>query len=309
MEDFEIYDNGERERAPINGTEFPWKYQLDYKAGKTPAATLKMLQKENPEKYANGPSADMAGAKFHFYDKEITSKVDFDLPATLIICDVYSGIGGTAQIDEKYSNFFSTKVRDSRNEPMTLWQSGIQRPLMTGIYSQIKADLPKGAHFQLYLLCLDTTSKKPFLLTLTSTLQEQLKRAISDRTSAKPDKINLFGLCDISTKWWYIQMNGQFEKVNEKGLPYPGEGDMYFAPVMKAGVFHADSNPEASAMCEEIRNTSSEYIQSTQDRIWKAETTVAAPAAEAPAPAVTAPPMNWPAAPPVVEQVPDDLPF
>jgi hypothetical protein len=67
---------------------------------------------------------------------------------------------------------------------------------------------------------------------------------------------------------------------------------------MIAGVFHADSNPEVSALCEEIRQVSSDYVQSTQDRIWKAETAVAAPTAETPAPAVVA------EAPPG-----DDLPF
>ena len=104
-------------------------------------------------------------------------------------------------------------------------------------------------------------------------------------------------------------MKGGFQKVTKEGTPYEGKGDLYFVPDMIAGVFHADSNPEVSAMCEEIRNNSSEYIQNTQDRIWKAETTAAAPTAEMPAPSVTAPPMTWPDAPKVVEQLPDDLPF
>jgi hypothetical protein len=295
----EIKDSGAAETAPTTGSTLPWAYQIDYKAGKT------------PQNYASDATPQKAGAKFYYYDKEMSEKVDFTLPATLIVCDILSGLSGTIEENGRYSNFYSNKVRDSRSEAMRLYMSGIDRPLLTGVYSAIKPTLPNGAHFQMYLLCLDVSSKKPFLLTLGATLSDQLKRAIAGRTNAKAEKVNLFGLCDISTKWWFIQMKGGFQKVTKEGTPYEGKGDLYFVPDMIAGVFHADSNPEVSAMCEEIRNTSSEYIQSTQDRIWKAETTAAASSAETPAPAVAAPPMSWPDAPKAVEPAPlgDDLPF
>jgi hypothetical protein len=291
----EVNDHGGTETAPVTGTNFPWDFQLDYKAGKT------------PQNYAGSATPEVAGAKFHYYDKDVKAKLDFTLPATLIICDVLSGISGTIEEEGRYSNFYSNKVRDSRNEAMRLYISGIDRPLLTGLYSQIKGELPKGAKYQMYLLCLEPASKKVFLVSVGATLSDQIKRAIGARSNTNPDKVNLFGLFEISTKWWFLKLSGKFEKVTKEGKPYDGKGDLFYVPEMLAGVFHDNNQPDAHELCEQARYACTEYIRVTQDRIWKAENTALA---NEPAPAVAAPAMSWPAAPPVVAEVPgDDLPF
>jgi len=290
----EVNDHGGTETAPVTGTNFPWDFQLDYKAGKT------------PQNYAGSATPEVAGAKFHYYDKDVKAKVDFALPSTLIICDVLSGISGTIEEEGRYSNFYSNKVRDSRNEAMRLYMSGIDRSLITGLYGQIKSELPKGAKYQMYLLCLEPASKNVFLVSVGATLSDQIKRAIGARSSTNPDKVNLFGLFEISTKWWFLKLSGKFEKVTKEGKPYDGKGDLFFVPQMSAGVFHADNQPDAHELCEQVRQTCTDYIRVTQERLWKPEP---AQAQQDLAPAVAAPPMTWPAAPAVVEQAPDDLPF
>lgn len=293
--EIEIFDNGEVETAPTTGTALPWDFQLDYKAGKT------------PQNYAGSATPEVAGAKFYYYDKDVKAKIDFKLPATLIVCDILSGISGTIEEEGRYSNFYSNKVRDTRNEALRVYVSGIDRPLITGLYSQIKEQLPKGAKYQMYLLCLEPTSNTVFLVTMGATLSDQLKRAIADRTNSKAEKVNLFGLCDISTKWWFIQMKGGYQKVTKEGTPYEGKGDLYFVPDMIAGVFHADNNPQVHALCERARQASGDYVQATQDRIWKADKSTEGNN-DLPKEATQAP-IYTPAAPKSTEQVFDDLPF
>ena len=262
MEDLE-FSTG-HETAPTQGTALPWVKEIRYKAGKT------------QKNYANDATAQRSGAGFSYYDKEEKQNNPFALPATLVICEVVSGISGTIEQDGRFSNFYSNKVLDTRTQAIRVYESGRNFPVITGLYKEIKDQLPAGAKFQSWILAMHYQTKEAVLIEVSAGISIRLKKAIAERVGCKPDKVNLWGLGELTTKLWSIRMSGEYERVTKDGNPYEGKDDLFFVPKMEAGTIYLTEDASGAikdtfAKAEQIRADFAEYLAKTQDKIWRPE--------------------------------------
>ena len=298
MQDFE-----QPTHAPVSsGNSRPWNFRLEYKSGKT------------PEGFASAALPEQVSAGFSYYDKEAgqTSRKE---SFTFFVVACLSGISGVTKDGDRYNNYYSTLVYDTRTQPMSVWMQGIERPIETGFYSELKPKMPQGVRFTQVLICYDMDSKQLIALNLTVGLAMQIQRAIGTACNTPANKISLFSLCDLSTEFWGLRFEGKFEKRTKEGDAWNGKGEMYFMPELRAGVVSLAKNPQLIDELNQYADGVKEYVTANVERILQAQNTPApsgpttTPAAtgrtpnakEAPVPADIAHDPNPPS--------PDDLPF
>ena len=299
--------------APVSsGGNRPWVRRLEYKSGKV------------PEGFAKQAVPEQAGAGFSYYDKESAQTVRRD-SFTFFVVACLSGISGVTKDGDRYQNYYSSLVYDTRTQPLSVWMQGIERPIETGFYAELKPKMPQGVGFKQVLICYDMDSKELIALTLTVGLAMQIQRAIGAACNTPASKISLFSLCDISSEFWGIRFEGKFEKKTKDGEPWNGKGEMFFQPELKTGVISAAKN---TALVEELNQYAEavkEYVEATVQRVKQneathapapqpAETERTAHAAPAGRPPSNARPASVPASDPGFPDTPppgddSDLPF
>ena len=266
----DLKPEGHDEQAPISGAISPWHYRLNYKSGKAPA------------NFAAGATAEAAEAGFSYYDKDAGAKVRFN-PSTFVVVDVLMGAGGTYKDGDNFINYYSNIVRNTQTQPIRIWAQGISKPIATGIYNDIKASFPQGCKFQLYMVCVDPSTFNVYLLNVPVMLSDAIKRGIGSVTKTPPNKISMYSLCDLSTRFWVLQFDGTFAKVNEKGEAWT-KGECFFSPVLKSA-FTLTSNGQYAEIfnkCKAVADASGAYVEASQARIWVADDTPAQEAATMP---------------------------
>lgn len=300
MQDFE-----QPTHAPVSsGNSRPWNFRLEYKSGKT------------PEGFASAALPEQVSAGFSYYDKEAgqTSRKE---SFTFFVVACLSGISGVTKDGDRYNNYYSTLVYDTRTQPMSVWMQGIERPIETGFYSELKPKMPQGVRFTQVLICYDMESKQLIALNLTVGLGMQIQRAIGTACNTPANKISLFSLCDMSTEFWGIRFEGNFEKRTKEGDPWNGKGEMFFMPELKAGVVSLSKNPALIDELNQYADGVREYVTANVERILQAQNTAATSGPSTPPTATNRQPdnarqvavpdnANFP-----TEEVgsPDDLPF
>lgn len=208
-------------------------------------------------------------AGFYFYDKEAGKNIPIDR-FSFAILEVYSGISGSRETNSgEWISYFSNYVKDSRTEPFTLFEKGIKRPVATGFYQGKKSEtdytklvvagietrIPEGAKFRLHMIVYWLEGDRILDLELSASVSREMKDAISKAEFAagrnvKPDRVNLYSLCD-GTAFWGFSVQ-KFRKADKEGKDYAGKGDLYLFPEFFAGVVKNEGsggNPELWQKC------------------------------------------------------------
>lgn len=248
--------------APPTSSSFetPWDFRLEYKSGKVQEAFGKVA---TPEQISAG---------FSYYDKEAAQK--FSLANfTCIVVAPLAGVQGVTKDGERYMNYYSNLVKDTRTDFFQVRIQGIDKVQHEGIYADFKAQLPQGVGFTQVFHVYVVELKKYFAMALTVGLQNHLKAVIGKATNTKPEKVSLFGLCDLSSQYWGFRFTGNFHKCDKEGSEWNGKGDMYFMP--EATCFTINRKPETADWFELLDGASdkvNEYLVKSQDWIMKPRT-------------------------------------
>ena len=247
MEDF-LQKPG-REDAPTAKTDAPWSKRIEYRSGKT------------PEGFAEAALPEQVKAGFTYYDKE--HKATFQVTGfTASIVAILSGVSGTVPNGQRYDNYYSSLVADTRSQKLAVFLgSGDSRVTVAkGIYNDFKASLPLGVGYMKFAVVYIHETNECALMELTASFENAIKEAIAEHTGQNPAKINLFNLFELSTKYWAVRFAGQFTKRTREGGAWTGKGDMFFYPRLQAGVVLTEKFPVLS----DISNQVSQYVDAGQ---------------------------------------------
>jgi hypothetical protein len=114
----------------------------------------------------------------------------------------------------------------------------------------------------------------------------QIQRAIGTACNTPANKISLFSLCDMSTEFWGIRFEGNFEKRTKEGDPWNGKGEMFFMPELRAGVVSLAKNPQLIEELNGHADAVKEFVMATIEGIQNRQNTLA-PSGPTTAPAAT----------------------
>lgn len=206
----------------------PFSGYLEYKSGKTPAS------------FAQAALPEQVGAGFSYYDKESNTRIRLDKFRAIVIGHAF-GIAGVTKLGDKYTNYRSNLVADTRTDPMRVFMAGVNHPQHEGLYKNIKPLLPQGVGFQHYLAVYIPELNDVKLLSLTMALSEHLRESIAAAATASSgrkvatSRVNMFALMDMANQYYMFTFDGQFVKKTKDNTPWSGNTEMYFLPATKVG--------------------------------------------------------------------------
>ena len=230
--------------------------RIDYSAGKTPA---QYVDYNTPEKL--GQLVSEAKLGFSYYDKEKQQKYLVD-KFTFAVLEVYSKITGK---DGQGYMYWSNPVKDSRTEQFRVMMSGIERPIETGLYSQIKERLPQGVGFHLHFLAFCVELDKVVEIKMSATLQRGIERAmiasaakvgkkIKPAEKGKPGGINFFTLAENDVLNGY-SFTGDYTMLDIDGNEWKAGKDAYYSPNFHHGIINpTGKNVELHSRCVDLQN-------------------------------------------------------
>lgn len=245
-----------------SGADVPWKKRIDYKSGKVPEA---FVAEATPEKVKAG---------FSYYDKDAGAKFQIG-NFTASIVAVTFGVSGTVPDGNYYINYFSNLVFDTRTQPIEVfhfvksgdeWKKNV---IATGFYSDFKAYLPDGVGYCKVLICWIHETSELVSINVSSQVETSLKEAIAEPTASSVSKINIFKIAESSDRFWAIRFDGKFSKRTRDGKMWNGQGDMFFNPSFVAKVATAEKFP----ILVEMKQTVKDYIEASEEQVWKAAKT------------------------------------
>ena len=287
--------------------------RVDYSALKTPESYARQA---TPEVQEQNIAAQKLG--FHYYDKDATTRRSIH-PLSFVILEVYSAISGSVQLPGgDWIQYWSNRVKDTRVEPFSIWDGG-KKPILSGIYSQIKEGMPSGAKFHIHLIAYCMQLDRLVEIKLTAGVSRSIQRAIAAAEQAagrnrKWEKVSLFGLADNDHLWGF-KFTG-FLQEDKDGNPYKNKGDLYFAPSFACGVVQpVGQMAELHAKCVDLQSQVRAQYAANAARFAKPAETAAATES---APAVSKPvdhfppvegPINTNVQPNHDAKPEDDLPF
>lgn len=265
----------------------PYTRFIKYRAGKTAAG------------YADIATPERAKAGFSYYDKERKETVKIG-EFTACVVAVLAGVTGTVQNGDYYENYYSNLIVDTRTQRLNVRQNGVDRVLHSGLYKDIKPDLPQGVGYTQFLICYIPENKEVWAIELSTGLTTAIQTAIARACNVPASKISLFGLCELTTRFWALKFNADFVKVTKEGADYAGQGDMFFMPRISVFEVSIAKNAETCQMLASISNEVSAFVDAGQAKlnagaVQNIEPTVATPtrtdarAAMGQNPAVSAP--------------------
>jgi len=238
---------------------YPWQQRVNYKSGKVAQAFALQARPEDVK------------AGFSYYDNDIKENVAMPTFRAVVVASL-SGVAGVTKDGDHYSNWFSNLVKDTRDDIIEVRCQGIDKPQYTGIYADIKPELPQGVSYTQVLICYIPEHDCCMSINLTVGLQNHLRTAIAKATNTPVKKINLFSLCDLTSQYWGFQFTGEFEKIDKEGYSWKGQGEMYFMP--ECTVFTINQKPGTEAQFD-LLNAAHEaceaYVKAEQDRIYGAK--------------------------------------
>lgn len=241
---------------PSTSSECPWAFRVQHKSDTVAAS------------FADMATPEQAKACISYYDKNRAEgdRVVKLSKFTAIVVATLSGVNGTTKVGDTYINYYSSLVQDTRTDRMNVWMSGLDRPVFAGLYADIKPSLPQGVSYHQALICFVPELDRLVALNLSFGLQMHLKHAIANAAGGKPEKINLFSLCELATQYWAFKFDGTFEKKNKNGEPW-ASGEMRFQP--KATAVVINQKPETQGWFDKLdalRNDVNEYLDFSQKK-------------------------------------------
>lgn len=229
--------------------------QIQYGSGKVEENFLKYATdeylQENVEKSKVG---------FSYYDKELKQRVSM-AALSFVALEIYVGLSG---FDGEDVNYWSSRSRDTRKEPLTVWASNASAPILSGLYvgKKHKDDVstvggkpvPPAAKFKPFIKAYCLELDRVIEIEVSAICQTGLKKAIAS-ADGKPDnwsKIFLLGLASNDHLWGF-RLSG-YAKVQKDGSPHTGKGNMFYEPIFQAGVVNPTLRPELHAKCVALQN-------------------------------------------------------
>lgn len=279
-----------------------------------------------PENFANSASVEVlynalqkGKLGFHFYDKEAGQNKPIS-PFTFVVLEVYSAISGFEErANGDKISYWSNRVRDTRTEPFAVFDGG-KKPFITGVYSEIKPQLPDAAKWGMFLACYCVELETTVEVKVTAGVQRAMQKAIAAAEQAvgrraKWDSVRLFNIASNDHLWIFRHTpfaDGQFftdafERETKDGSPYMGKGDLYFSPILKGGVLQPIGNAlQLHTICADLQNQIRREYDDRKQRFGKPDATpTGATTQEQFASAPTAAPTTQPAyAPPAYSNDP-----
>lgn len=201
----------------------PYTGYLEYRSGKTPAS------------FAAQAQPDQVSAGFSYYDKDANTRIKLDAFRAIIVGQAF-GVAGVTKLGDRFTNYYSNLVADTRTDPMRVFIRGINFPQYSGLYKDIKPALPQGVGFQHYLCVYIPEIDQLMLISLTMALSEHIRECIVESASRAlgrklpSSRVNMFGLCDLSQSFYMLKFTGQFVKKNKENQLWNNNGEMYFLP-------------------------------------------------------------------------------
>jgi hypothetical protein len=201
----------------------PYTGYLEYRSGKTPAS------------FAAQATPDQVSAGFSYYDRESNTRIKLDAFRAIIVGQAF-GVAGVTKLGDRFTNYYSNLVADTRTDPMRVFIRGINFPQYSGLYKDIKPALPQGVGFQHYLCVYIPEIDQLMLISLTMALSEHIRECIAESASRAlgrklpSSRVNMFGLCDLSQSFYMLKFTGQFVKKNKENQLWNNNGEMYFLP-------------------------------------------------------------------------------
>lgn len=201
----------------------PYTGYLEYRSGKTPAS------------FAAQATPDQVSAGFSYYDKDANSRIGLTAFRAIIVGQAF-GVAGVTKLGDRFTNYYSNLVADTRTDPMRVFIRGINFPQYSGLYKDIKPALPQGVGFQHYLCVYIPETDQLMLVSLTMALSEHIRECIAESASRAlgrklpTSRVNMFGLCDLSQSFYMLKFTGQFVKKNKENQLWNNNGEMYFLP-------------------------------------------------------------------------------
>lgn len=234
----------------------PFRLFVEYKGGKTPG------------NFAATATAEQAGAGFSAFDKETESRRLFNLPLRLIVVGQGFGVSGVTKMGDRYTGYYSNMVADTRTDIMRVFCRGINQPIATGVYKDIKPEMPQGVGFQHYLICYNPEEKELQALQVTVGLSNHIKRAIADAAAKSTgrktrwDRVNIFDLLSLDSAFYMFTFLPEFQKVNKEGEIW-ATGEAYFYPAVYVATIR---KPEQVAFLHQQGQLFSRWLQSDIER-------------------------------------------
>ena len=244
------------------GTDVPWKKRFDYKSGKT------------PQGFADDAIPEKVNAGFSYYDKEAGTKFQIGNFTASIVAITF-GVSGTVPDGKYYVNYFSNLVFDTRTQPIEVFhfvKSGEEwkkHVIATGFYNDFKDSLPDGVGYCKVLICWIHETQELVSINVSSQVETALKEAIAEPTASSVSKINIFEIAKSDARFWAVKFTGQFSKRTRDGKAWQGQGDMFFNPTLVAKVATAEKFPVLLEMKQAVK----EYIEASEEMVWKAAKT------------------------------------
>lgn len=201
----------------------PYTGYLEYRSGKTPAS------------FAAQATPDQVSAGFSYFSKEENSRISLTAFRAIIVGQAF-GVAGVTKLGDRFTNYYSNLVADTRTDPMRVFIRGINFPQYSGLYKDIKPALPQGVGFQHYLCVYIPETDQLMLVSLTMALSEHIRESIAESASRAlgrklpSSRVNMFGLCDLSQSFYMLKFTGQFVKKNKENQLWNNNGEMYFLP-------------------------------------------------------------------------------
>jgi len=211
----------------------PYTGYLEYRSGKTPAS------------FAAQATPDQVSAGFSYYDKDANSRIGLTAFRAIIVGQAF-GVAGVTKLGDRFTNYYSNLVADTRTDPMRVFIRGINFPQYSGLYKDIKPALPQGVGFQHYLYVYIPELDDMKLISLTMALSEHIRSSIADSASralgknVPPSRVNMFGLCELSSAYYMLKFTGNFVKKNKENQLWNNNGEMYFLPELQVKTINGD---------------------------------------------------------------------
>jgi hypothetical protein len=226
---------------------------VQYKANKTPenyaeTATDAAL----PTFVANGALG------FQYYDKEQKKKVPIP-EFTFVVLDIYVGVSGYHEASR--ISYWSNRVTDSRTEPITVFQSGTQGPIFSGIYQvDIKPRLAEfpGASYTKFVKAYCVQLDKVVEIELTVSAERGMQKGIAKAEIAAGrlkfdwQKAYILSLAANDHLWGFHLIG--YQRETKQGDPYAGKGELYFSPDFHCGIVNPVKQPALYAKCSELQD-------------------------------------------------------
>jgi hypothetical protein len=251
--------------APPEGAEIPTQSEkmlflnVDWKSQKVAQSWVSALNETIFNEWsANGKIG------FTYYDSE--EKKSVTIPRfSFVVIDLVAACDGTEWGPDKkpVARYRSNRVFDTRTQRIAVWLQGSQNrtPVVSGLYKDIKTQLPEGVGYKKYIVAYCIELDALVEIDASKIFETALKRCLAalDNEKGKKTKweqISIYNLAQNDHLWGFSFAGYDRQDANQN--PYAGVGELYFAPKIRGGIVDP-SNPNAKELHEKVADLQTRF--------------------------------------------------